>query len=53
MELRADDQIVGVREEDQSYAKETLGGKGCEVVGGQKILGIHWDLIHGCLTFNV
>ena len=42
-----------VSEEDQSYAKESLGSKSDQAQGRHKILGIQWDYTQDRLCFDV
>ena len=44
---------VSVTEEDQSYAKGSLGSKSSVSQGRHKILGVQWDFIQDCFVFNV
>jgi hypothetical protein len=44
--------VASVTEEDQSYAKGSLGCKSNEVRGRHKILGILWDFIQDSFVFN-
>lgn len=47
------DATVSVGEEDQSYAKGSLGHICGEVKGRHKILGIQWDFLHDTFLFNI
>lgn len=58
--IRADEQDSGepstvatVEEEDQTYAKGSLGVTSGHVDGKHKILGVTWDYIQDALTFNI
>ena len=42
-----------VREEDQSYAKDSLGTRTDITDGRHKILGVQWDFIQDAFTFNI
>lgn len=44
---------VSMEEEDQSYAKGTLGVNSGDVDGRHKILGVVWDFIQDAFTFNI
>ena len=44
---------VSIEEEDQSYAKGSLGTKLDEVEGRHKILGVQWDFIQDTFTFSI
>ena len=44
---------VSIEEEDQSYAKVSLGTKLDEVEGRHKILGVQWDFIQDTFTFSI
>ena len=44
---------VSIEEEDQSYAKVSLGAKLDEVEGRHKILGVQWDFIQDTSTFSI
>ena len=47
------DTAVSVEEEDQSYARGSLGTKSDEVEGRHKILGVQWDFMQDTFTFNI
>lgn len=42
-----------VKEEDQSYAKGSLGTKSGETEGRHKILGVQWDFVQDSFIFDV
>ena len=44
---------VNMEEEDQSYAKGSLGVKSAKTDGRHKILGVQWDFVLDTLTFNI
>ena len=44
---------VNVKEEDQSYAKDSLGTKSVDADRGHKILGVQWDFMQDTFTFNI
>ena len=44
---------VNVSEEDQSYAKGSLGTRSDEMQGRHKILGVQWDLIPDSFVFDI
>jgi hypothetical protein len=43
---------VNVEEEDQSYAKGSLGTKSVQADGRYKILGVQWDFVQDTFTFE-
>ena len=47
------DTAVSVEEEDQSYARDSLGTKSDEMEGRHKILGVQWDFTQDTFTFNI
>ena len=44
---------VSIEEEDQSYARGSLGTKSDEMEGRHKILGVQWDFTQDTFTFNI
>ena len=40
-------------EEDQSYAKTSLGVKMSDSPGSTKVLGVLWDVLHDELLFDI
>ena len=50
--LRSETNIaVSVEEEDQSYARGSLGTKSDKMEGRHKILGVQWDFTKGMESF--
>ena len=45
--------VAHVREEDQSYAKGSLGTKSDEMPGRHKILGVQWDFTEDNFVFDI
>ena len=44
---------VNVKEDDQSYAKGSLGTKSDDMEGRHRILGVQWDFLRDTFTFNI